>query len=128
MPLTFPPDSIVLVLTIFKDRTGRNFIPREALKQIAATASAPIYGPYPTYIDHGIVGGNMVTFESLGLAVADLALDAIAGKPIVNVDAAADLYCRCETTEALGVVGKRSPSREPSNGSRKRPSGKSTGW
>ncbi len=84
----FPPDSIVLALTIFKDSTGRNFIPREAIRQIAATASAPIYGPYPTYIDHGIVGGNMVTFESLGLAVADLALDAIAGNPIVSVDAA----------------------------------------
>ena len=83
----FPPDSIVLALTIFKDRTGRNFIPREALKQIAATASAPIYGPYPTYIDYGIVGGNMVTFDSLGTAVADLAVDAIAGKPIVNADA-----------------------------------------
>ena len=82
-----PPDSIVLALTIFKDRTGRNFIPREAIKQIAATASAPFYGPYPTYLDYGIVGGNMVTFESLGLAVADLAIDAVAGKPIANVDA-----------------------------------------
>ncbi|MEK1890058.1 MAG: sensor histidine kinase, partial [Phyllobacterium sp.] len=83
----FPPDSIVLALTIFKDRAGRNFVPREALKQITATASAPFYGPYDTYIDYGIVGGNMVTFESLGLAVADLAIDAIAGKPIANVDA-----------------------------------------
>ncbi|CAN7345643.1 HAMP domain-containing histidine kinase [Phyllobacterium sp. LjRoot231] len=83
----FPPDSIVLALTIFKDSTGRNFIPREAIRQIAATANAPFYGLYPTYIDYGIVGGNMVTFESLGLAVADLALNAIAGKPIVNADA-----------------------------------------
>ncbi|MFS2176887.1 ATP-binding protein [Rhizobium pisi] len=82
-----PPDSIVLALTIFRDHTGRNFIPREAIKQISATASAPVYGPYPTYIDYGIVGGNMVTFESLGLTVADLAVDAIAGKPIASVDA-----------------------------------------
>ncbi|WP_370631886.1 sensor histidine kinase [Phyllobacterium lublinensis] len=83
----FPPDSIVLVLTIFKDHAGRNFIPREAIKQISATASAPFYGPYPTYIDYGIVGGNMVTFEALGIAVANLALDAVAGRPIANVDA-----------------------------------------
>lgn len=82
-----PPDSIVLALTIFRDHTGRNFIPREAIKQISATASAPVYGPYPTYIDYGIVGGNMVTFESLGLTVADLAVNAIAGKPIASVDA-----------------------------------------
>lgn len=78
----FPRDSIVLALTIFKDRTGRNFIPREAIKQISKTASAPIYGPYPTYIDDGVVGGNVVTFESLGMTAADLAVDAIAGKPI----------------------------------------------
>lgn len=77
-----PRDSIVLALTIFKDRTGRNFIPLEAIKQISKTASAPIYGPYPTYIDYGVVGGNVVTFESLGMTAADLAVDAIAGKPI----------------------------------------------
>lgn len=46
----FPADSIVLFLTVAMDRTGRNFIPRQALEQIAATASAPIYGPYDTYI------------------------------------------------------------------------------
>jgi signal transduction histidine kinase len=80
-----PPDSIVLALTIFKDATGRNFVPREAIKQISRTASAPIYGPYPTYIDYGIVGGNVVTFGSLGITAADLALDAIAGRPISSL-------------------------------------------
>ncbi|MGI0525875.1 HAMP domain-containing histidine kinase [Rhizobium giardinii] len=84
---TFPADSIVLALTIFKDSSGRNFIPREAVRLIAATATAPIYGPYPTYIDYGIVGGNVVTFESLGTTVADLALDALNGKPIAHVQA-----------------------------------------
>lgn len=84
---TFPVDSIVLALTIFKDSSGRNFIPREAVRQIAATSTAPIYGPYPTYIDYGIVGGNVVTFESLGTTVADLTLDALTGKPIAHVQA-----------------------------------------
>lgn len=84
---TFPSDSIVLALTIFKDSSGRNFIPREAVRQIAETATAPIYGPYPTYVDYGIVGGNVVTFESLGTTVADLTLDALAGKPIDHVQA-----------------------------------------
>ncbi len=108
-----PRDSIVLALTIFKDRSGRNFIPREAIRQIAETASAPIYGPYPTYIDYGIVGGNVVTFEALGMTVADLALDAIAGKPISNLEVSPNLCRRCEATEALGVVGG-----EPSSGHR----------
>lgn len=83
----FPRDSIVLALSILKDRSGRNFIPREAVKQIAASATAPIYGPYSTFIENGSVGGNVVTFESLGTAVADLTLDAIQGKPITHVQA-----------------------------------------
>lgn len=83
----FPANSIVLVLTIFKDRSGRNFIPREALQQIAATATAPIYGPYSTYIGYGVVGGNVITFESLGATVANLTLDALDGKAISHVQA-----------------------------------------
>ncbi|WP_225040555.1 sensor histidine kinase (plasmid) [Rhizobium sp. T1470] len=82
-----PVDSIILALTIFKDRAGRNFIPREAIRQIAATASAPVYGPYQTYIDHGVVGGNTVTFDSLGRTVGNLVIDAIAGKQVVDVNA-----------------------------------------
>lgn len=83
----FPADSIVIALTVLKDRSGRNFIPREAVKQIAASATAPIYGPYSTYIDYGTVGGNVVTFESLGTTVANLTLDALDGKPIAHVQA-----------------------------------------
>ncbi|CDM60865.1 Sensor protein fixL (plasmid) [Rhizobium favelukesii] len=82
-----PVDSIILALTIFKDRAGRNFIPREAIRQIAATASAPVYGPYQTYIDHGVVGGDTVTFDSLGRTVGNLVIDAIAGKQVADVNA-----------------------------------------
>ena len=82
----FPADSIVLFLTIFADSTGRNFLPKDAAGLIAAKASAPVYGPYDTYIGHGVVGGNTVTFESMGDVVAGLALDALAGKPIVDVE------------------------------------------
>ncbi|MFI0846058.1 ATP-binding protein [Mesorhizobium sp. IMUNJ 23232] len=82
----FPEDSIVLFLTILADSTGRNFLPRDAVGLVAAKASAPVYGPYDTYIDQGIVGGNAATFESMGTAVAGLALDALAGKSIVDVE------------------------------------------
>ncbi|CAN7418774.1 sensor histidine kinase [Rhizobium sp. LjRoot258] len=82
-----PADSIILALTIFKDRAGRNFIPREAIRQIAATASAPVYGPYQTYIDYGVVGGNTVTFDTLGRTVGNLVADVIAGRPVSNIQA-----------------------------------------
>nr|WP_244481510.1 HAMP domain-containing sensor histidine kinase [Rhizobium sp. Root1203] len=82
-----PSDSIILALTVFKDRAGRNFIPREAIRQIAATASAPIYGPYQTYIGYGVVGGNTVPFDTLGRTVGNLVIDVIAGKQVADVDA-----------------------------------------
>ncbi|MEK1897416.1 MAG: sensor histidine kinase [Rhizobium sp.] len=82
-----PAESIILALTIFKDRAGRNFSPREAIRQIAATASAPVYGPYQTYIDYGVVGGNTVTFDTLGRTVGNLVADVIAGRPVSNIQA-----------------------------------------
>jgi len=81
-----PPDSIVLVLTIFADSTGRNFLPKDAAGLLASRSSAPVYGPYDTYIGQGVVGGNAATFESMGNAVAGLALDALAGKPVADMD------------------------------------------
>jgi signal transduction histidine kinase len=82
-----PSDSIILALTVFKDRSGRNFIPREAVRRIAMTASAPIYGPYQTYIDYGVVGGNTVTFDGLGRAIGDIVVDVMAGLPVSNIQA-----------------------------------------
>ncbi|MFA1626588.1 ATP-binding protein [Rhizobium mongolense] len=105
----FPRDSIVLALTIFKDSAGRNFIPREAIRQISRTASAPIYGPYPTYIDYGVVGGNVVTFESLGMTVADLALDALAGKPISNVESPQTYIADARQLQRWGLPEKKLP-------------------
>ncbi|NRP21672.1 Sensor histidine kinase TmoS [Ensifer adhaerens] len=105
----FPIDSIVLALTIFKDRTGRNFIPREAIKQISKSASAPIYGPYPTYIDYGVVGGNVVTFESLGMTAANLALDAIAGKPISHRESPQTYVADARQLQRWGLSDKNLP-------------------
>ena len=105
----FPRDSIVLALTIFKDRTGRNFIPREAIKQISKTASAPIYGPYPTYIDYGVVGGNVVTFESLGMTAADLAVDAIVGKPISHRESPQSYVADARQLQRWGLSEKNLP-------------------
>ena len=105
----FPSDSIVLALTIFKDSSGRNFIPREAVRQIAASATAPIYGPYPTYIDGGVVGGNVVTFESLGTAVANLTLDALNGEPITHVQASHFDVADARQLERWGLSEKNLP-------------------
>lgn len=104
-----PPDSIILALTIFKDGAGRNFIPREALRQIAATASAPMYGPYQTYIDYGVVGGSTVTFDTLGRTVGNLVLDAIAGKPVADLEAPQTFIADARQLRRWGLAEKNLP-------------------
>ena len=104
-----PPDSIILALTVFKDRKGRNFIPRDAIGQIAATAGAPVYGPYETYIDRGVVGGNTVTFEALGRTVGDLVIDAIAGKPVSDLEAPQTYIADARQLQRWGLAEKDLP-------------------
>jgi signal transduction histidine kinase len=106
----FPADSIVLFLTILTDSTGRNFLPRDAVGLVVAKASAPIYGPYDTYIGQGVVGGNAATFESMGDAVAGLALDALAGKPIVDVDVPQTFFADARQLKRWGLSESALPA------------------
>jgi signal transduction histidine kinase len=67
------PSDILLILSIFKDADGTNFVPREAMAQIAAVAGAPSYSIYSTYVGFGVVGGYVEPFQSVGENLAELA-------------------------------------------------------
>ena len=75
-----PRDAIVIVLTVFADGTGKTFVPAEVAAALAPISPAPVYAPYDTYLGGGIVGGFMETFESVGVAAADLVLEILSGK------------------------------------------------
>ncbi|PWK65650.1 ATP-binding protein [Aminobacter sp. AP02] len=68
-----PPDTILLILSVFQDADGRRFIPRNAAAEIAVASSAPSYGVYSTYIGIGVLGGYVETFQSIGEDMATLA-------------------------------------------------------
>lgn len=78
-----PRDTIVLLTTIFRDGGGQAFVPRDVAQTVTSASSAPVYAPYETYVGRGIVGGFMDTFEASGIAVADLALEILAGRKTV---------------------------------------------
>ena len=105
-----PANSIVLFLTILADSTGRNFVPKDAVGLVSAKASAPVYGPYDTYIGQGVVGGNAATFESMGDAVAGLALDAIAGKPIADVEVPQTFFADARQLKRWGLSESALPA------------------
>src|SRR4051794_5630419 len=75
-----PNDSIVILLTVFADANGKTFIPAEVANTLTSLSPAPVYAPYDTYLGNGTVGGFVETFESVGVAAADLALEILAEK------------------------------------------------
>ena len=75
-----PRSSIILALPIFRDSGGRPLIPREITREVAAVASAPVYGLFDTLIGQGVVGGYMDSYEAIGEAAANLAIQVLSGK------------------------------------------------
>lgn len=74
-----PADSIVYTPGLFRDGTGRQFEPREAARQIAAAAPAPVYGPYATFIGIGVVGGRVASYETMGRIGAETVVQLLDG-------------------------------------------------
>ena len=73
-----PRDAIVILLTVFADAAGGNFIPADVAAELSAISPAPIYAPYETFVSKGILGGFVETFESVGVAAADMVLEILA--------------------------------------------------
>jgi signal transduction histidine kinase len=74
-----PRESIVILLTVFADGTGRTFIPTEVAREVASVSSAPVFSPYESHLGRGVVGGHTDSFDSIGSEVGDLALQILAG-------------------------------------------------
>ena len=75
-----PGDAIVVILTFLADGAGRSFTSANVRAELAALSPAPAYSPYNTTLGQGLVGGFSETFESMGIAGADMVLEILAGK------------------------------------------------
>lgn len=74
-----PPDTIILFLNFLMDGDGKPQVPQQVAQMVAQAATAPTYGIFDTLLGTGIVGGYMDTFEKVGEAAADLAIQVMAG-------------------------------------------------
>jgi len=82
---SLPPDTVVLYSTLFRDGTGRSFVPREALSLVSRAANAPVFGHYEPQLGFGIVGGQLVSFELQGRESAALALRIMGGESPASI-------------------------------------------
>jgi C4-dicarboxylate-specific signal transduction histidine kinase len=60
------PDTVIFTPGYYEDGTGRVFTPRASVELMVAASTAPIYGPYSTFIGTGVVGGRFATYETMG--------------------------------------------------------------
>jgi signal transduction histidine kinase len=95
-----PRDTIVLLLTNFKDGEGRDYVPGD-IEEIASASSAPVYGPYYTYIGQGVVGGHTDTFEAIGAQTGDLINRILGGEDPKTIAP------RMSTTQAFRVDARQ---------------------
>jgi len=78
------PKTVILYLGVFQDAAGRAFIPDDFLHALAPVASAPIFTIQDGWIDAGVVGGSMTSFQEDGVLSARLALRILNGEPLLH--------------------------------------------
>ena len=74
-----PTDTIILYLTQFLDRDGRDYRPPDVAQVLSSVSTAPVYGLYETYIGRGVAAGSMASFEDRGRLVGQLVRETLAG-------------------------------------------------
>jgi len=60
------PDAVVFTPGFFRDGAGNLFTPSESARLIAQASTAPVYGPFVSFLGTGVVGGWMASFEAMG--------------------------------------------------------------
>ena len=74
-----PGDAIVYSPGFFVDGSGRAFLPREAVRLVAAASAAPVYATFSTLVGTGIVGGRTTGFDAIGHRGAEIVLALLEG-------------------------------------------------
>ena len=80
-----PDKAVVMYLSFNVDSAGKVYMSPDVVSQVASTSRAPIYGSVETYLGQGIVGGQLLSFEALGVAAGQMGLRVLAGESAQNI-------------------------------------------
>ena len=78
-------NTVVFTPGYFEDGAGRSFAPRQAAAALAEVSSAPIYGPYDTFVGTGVVAGKVPTFLAMGRTAGEIVNRILDGKPVAGL-------------------------------------------
>jgi len=77
-----PPNSIILLLVVNRDRTGNFFAYEESLSFIYNETKAPIFSVWDFYLGGGMVGGMLTSGFYQGKTAGELALRILKGEKV----------------------------------------------
>lgn len=77
-------ETILIMLTVHKDSSGRGFTPVNATALIAVRSGAPVWAIFDSYIGHGAVGGKVQFSSDIGAEMARTALRLVNGDGTVE--------------------------------------------
>jgi PAS domain S-box-containing protein len=80
-----PPDSIILLSVVNRDRKGNFFAYEESLDFIYQAAKAPIYSFWDFYLGRGIVGGMLTSGVQQGKTAGHMALRILRGESVSTI-------------------------------------------
>jgi signal transduction histidine kinase len=92
-----PPDSVVLISSVFQDGAGIAFDPYEVVSLVSQRASVPTFGFTDQYMGRGILGGHVFSMESEGGKAAEIITRILHGKkagdiPLVEAGPSFDTF------------------------------------
>ena len=80
-----PLDSLILLMTFNRDKTGHFYQYREISQQVCSVAAVPIYGIWDFYLGDGIVGGMLISGEQHGRMAAEITMQVLHGADIQSI-------------------------------------------
>ena len=77
---TLPDDTIVLLMSFYRDKAGRTFCYHEYTMLVTENSNAPVYTAWDMFVGHGVMGGIVISGEAQGEHAARLALRILNGE------------------------------------------------
>ncbi len=75
-----PPNTAILALSFYEDRSGARFNPRDALFELTKVSPVPVFGITESYLDSGLTGGYLMSFSDQAMRAAQISLKILSGE------------------------------------------------
>ena len=80
-----PAQTVVVFVTLFRDGTGRTYVPHDVVSQISDAANVPVYVFVDQYLGRGAVGGHLYSLEQHGASAAEVGIRVLQGEPPASI-------------------------------------------